>query len=57
MIEPTGPETYATVDTPVGKLTARIPGVLHAHVGDTVHLQWDADQTHLFDRASGARVG
>ena len=26
MIEPTGPETYALVDTPVGKLTARVPG-------------------------------
>ncbi len=57
MIEPTGPETYATVDTAVGKLTARVPGVLNAHVGDTVHLQWSADQAHLFDRASGVRVG
>ena len=57
MIEPTGPETYATVDTAVGKLTARVPGVLHARVGDTVHLQWSADQAHLFDRASGVRVG
>ena len=57
MIEPTGPETYATVDTAVGKLTARVPGVLHARVGETVHLQWSADQAHLFDRASGMRVG
>ena len=57
MIEPTGPETYATVDTAVGKLTARVPGVLNARVGDTVHLQWSADQAHLFDRASGVRVG
>jgi len=57
MIEPTGPETYATVDTPAGKLTARVPGVLQAAVGDAVHLQWQADQSHLFDRASGLRVG
>ena len=57
MIEPTGPETYATADTPVGKLTARIPGVLHARVGEQVHLQWDADQVHLFDRTSGIRLG
>lgn len=57
MIEPTGPETYATADTPMGKLTARIPGVLHARVGDPVHLQWDADQVHLFDRVSGIRLG
>ncbi len=57
MIEPTGPETYATVDTAAGKLTARVPGVLQAAVGDAVHLQWQADQSHLFDRASGVRVG
>ena len=57
MIEPTGPETYATVDTPAGKLTARVPGVLQAHVGEVVHLQWQADQSHLFDRGTGARVG
>ena len=57
MIEPTGPETYATVDTLAGKLTARVPGVLQAAVGDAVHLQWAAEQSHLFDRASGHRVG
>ena len=57
MVEPTGPETYATVDTPVGKLTARVPGVLSAQVGESVHLQWRGEQAHLFDRASGARVG
>ena len=57
MIEPTGPETYATVETAAGKLTARVPGVLQAVVGDTVHLQWSADSAHVFDRASGIRVG
>jgi len=57
MIEPTGPETYATVDTPVGKLTARVPGVLVAQVGDAVHLQWQPDQAHLFDAVHGQRVG
>jgi multiple sugar transport system ATP-binding protein len=57
MVEPTGPETYATVDTPVGKLTARVPGVLHARVGEAVHLQWQAEQAHLFERANGQRVG
>jgi multiple sugar transport system ATP-binding protein len=56
MIEPTGPETYATVDTAAGKLTARVPGVLQAAVGDTVHLQWPPEQAHVFDRASGVRV-
>ena len=57
MIEPTGPETYATVDTAVGKLTARVPGVLNAQVGENVRLQWSPEQVHLFDRASGVRVG
>jgi multiple sugar transport system ATP-binding protein len=57
MIEPTGPETYATVDTAAGKLTARVPGVLQAVVGDAVHLQWSADSAHVFDRTSGNRVG
>jgi len=31
--------------------------VLDAQVGDAVHLQWQAEQAHLFDRTSGARVG
>jgi len=53
----TGPETYATVDTAVGKLTARVPGVLQAAVGDAVHLQWPPEQAHVFDRAGGNRVG
>jgi multiple sugar transport system ATP-binding protein len=57
MIEPTGPETYATVDTAAGKITGRVPGVLQAYVGDAVHLQWAAEQSHLFDRISGIRVG
>lgn len=57
MIEPTGPETYATVETEAGKLTARVPGVLQAQTGDRVHLHWSAEQAHVFDSASGHRVG
>jgi len=56
MIEPTGPETYATVETAMGKLTARVPGLLNAHVGDRVHLSWDTSHAHLFDRVSGNRI-
>jgi multiple sugar transport system ATP-binding protein len=56
MIEPTGPETYAVVDTPVGKLTARVPGRLARHVGDAVHLAWRPDEAHVFDAASERRV-
>jgi multiple sugar transport system ATP-binding protein len=57
MIEPTGPETYVMVDTVVGKLTARVAGHLRRPVGETVHLQWSADDAHLFDARSGQRVG
>ena len=40
----------------VGLLTARIPGLLNARVGDRVHLRWSAHDAHLFDRASGDRL-
>ena len=56
MIEPTGPETYVTVDTAVGKLTARVPGNVRRRVGEAVHLQWQAEQAHLFDAASDLRL-
>jgi len=57
MIEPTGPETYATVETPVGNLTARVPGLLHATVGDIVHLRWKPEHAHVFDAGTSWRVG
>ncbi|MDH4051236.1 MAG: ABC transporter ATP-binding protein [Rubrivivax sp.] len=57
MIEPTGPETYLTVDTAIGKLTARVPGHPRLRVGDTVHLGWQPEHAHLFDAGSGMRVG
>ncbi|WP_425260481.1 ABC transporter ATP-binding protein [Rubrivivax sp. RP6-9] len=56
MIEPTGPETYVTADTPVGALTARIPGTPPLAVGERVHLQWRAEQVHLFDSLDGRRL-
>ena len=56
MIEPTGPETYATVDTAIGTLTARVPGLLSAREGDRVHLQWNPADAHLFDRRGGQRL-
>jgi len=57
MIEPTGPETYATVDTAIGSLTARVPGLLNAQVGERVCVRWEAADAHLFDRQSGQRLG
>ncbi len=56
MIEPTGPETYVTTDTAVGALTARIPGTPPLAVGERVHLQWRAEQVHLFDSHEGLRL-
>jgi multiple sugar transport system ATP-binding protein len=56
MIEPTGPETYAFVDTPLGSLVVRVPGRVTQTVGDAVHLTWSEADVHLFDAASEARI-
>jgi multiple sugar transport system ATP-binding protein len=56
MIEPTGPETYVTTDTALGKLTARLPGHAPGRVGDPVHLVWRAEHAHLFDATSEKRL-
>ncbi len=57
MIEPTGPETYVSVDTAAGQMTARVPGHFRQQVGERVHLQWSPVHAHLFDAASEKRVG
>jgi multiple sugar transport system ATP-binding protein len=56
MLEPTGPETYATVQTPLGVLTARVSGRVAQRVGDAVALQWRPEAVHLFDRKDGRRL-
>ena len=56
MVEPTGPETYAKVDTPLGALTARLPGAVQLRVGEPVGLAWPERAVHLFDEASGKRL-
>ncbi|WP_374435438.1 ABC transporter ATP-binding protein [Inhella sp.] len=56
MIEPTGPETYLCADTPVGRLTARVPGEVRERVGDAVHLRWVPEAVHLFDAGTQRRV-
>jgi multiple sugar transport system ATP-binding protein len=56
MLEPTGPETYAIIDTAVGKFTARVPGKVHQHVGENVHLRWDTAAVHVFDAKTEKRV-
>ncbi len=57
MLEPTGPETYVMLDTPIGTLTARVPGKVSLSVGAAVGLVWDTAAIHLFDSASQQRIG
>ena len=54
--EPTGPETYATVETAVGNLTLRVPGYMAAKVGDSVHVRWAPESVHLFDEGTDKRI-
>ncbi|PXW98145.1 multiple sugar transport system ATP-binding protein [Sphaerotilus hippei] len=56
MLEPTGPETYATLDTAVGPLVARVPGKVTQRVGDRLHLAWSPTQVHLFDGENQQRL-
>ena len=57
MLEPTGPDTYALVETALGPMTARVPGTLGREPGDPVCLSWPAAQSHLFDAHSERRIG
>jgi multiple sugar transport system ATP-binding protein len=57
MTEPTGPETYATVETAVGTLTLRVPGLLAAKVDDSVRVAWSPEAVHLFDATTERRLG
>jgi len=57
LLEPTGPDTYAFVDTPLGSLVSRVAGTVTQRVGEVVNLNWDARDLHLFDTATEARIG
>ena len=61
VVEPTGAETELLVQLgPTGQ-TTQIVVVIHgrtsARPGDTVHLVIDTDKAHVFDTASGKRLG
>jgi multiple sugar transport system ATP-binding protein len=56
MVEPTGPETYAVVDTPVGRLTARLAGRANLQPGDKTALAWLIEDVHLFDARTQVRL-
>jgi multiple sugar transport system ATP-binding protein len=57
LLEPTGPDTYAFVDTAIGPLVLRTGGRVAQRVGDAVHVAWDARELHVFDAESERRVG
>jgi multiple sugar transport system ATP-binding protein len=57
MLEPTGPETYVTVDTAVGPMVLRATGKVPHAVGGPVHLSWSAQDVHLFDAQTQQRIG
>ena len=57
LLEPTGPDTYAFVETPIGPLVLRTGGRVTHQVGETVHVAWDARDLHVFDGVSERRVG
>ncbi len=57
LLEPTGPDTYAFVDTPIGSLVSRVNGTVTQRVGDLVHLSWEAHDLHLFETTTDTRIG
>jgi multiple sugar transport system ATP-binding protein len=56
MLEPTGPETYVSVQTAAGMLVVRAPGKVLHQVGDKVKLAWETHDVHLFDAESQKRL-
>jgi multiple sugar transport system ATP-binding protein len=57
LLEPTGPDTFAMVETEMGNLTLRTDGRVTHRVGDNIHVAWDARDLHVFDAATEARIG
>ncbi len=57
LLEPTGPDTYAFVDTAIGPLVLRTGGRVAQRIGDAVHVAWDARDLHVFDAATDRRLG
>ncbi len=57
VVEPTGAETELLLQIGEQQLVLVTHGRTTAQPGDTVHLTLDAAKAHVFDRASGARLG
>ena len=56
VVEPTDPETCATAETALGRLTVRAPGTPSLASGQAVRLTWAAEQQHLFSAVGGRRI-
>jgi multiple sugar transport system ATP-binding protein len=57
VVEPTGAETELLLRVGDTQIIAVIHGRTAAQPDDTVHLVIDADKAHVFDSASGQRLG
>ncbi|MEO8155843.1 MAG: sn-glycerol-3-phosphate ABC transporter ATP-binding protein UgpC [Rhizobacter sp.] len=57
VVEPTGAETELLLQVDEAQIVAVIHGRTSARPDDTVYLAIDADKAHVFDSASGARLG
>jgi len=57
VVEPTGPELHVVLATGGQEITAVFRERHSFGPGDNVHLALDSDQLHLFDTASGNRIG
>jgi multiple sugar transport system ATP-binding protein len=55
VVEPTGADTYVTVQTAAGTVTLRTSPQTQAQAGQQVGLAIDATQVHWFDAQSGLR--
>jgi multiple sugar transport system ATP-binding protein len=57
IVEPTGAETELLVEVGGQQMVVVIHGRTQAQPGDLVHLELDAAKAHVFDAASGLRLG
>jgi multiple sugar transport system ATP-binding protein len=57
VVEPVGSETWVTCERASCRLVGRAEARFDARSGDTVHLRFEANRLHRFDRATGARTG
>jgi len=57
VVEPTGAETELLLQVGDAQIIAVIHGRTAAQPDDTVHLAIDADKAHVFDSATGVRLG